>query len=183
MQSIHLDSSAIMNYTTNMSGGGDLKNSSVTENGRGCGLTFQVDYKGAIHIISLPIILFGVLANILSIMIFVRKTKRSSTTICLIVMSVVDGLHCVFFLPYALEIYPYTGVFPAIYKYGGLIKMVSQPAVNLFKTISVYLLGLLSVERLLALAAPTQFSRWFTIRRGGVSQRQKATLQTCTQTF
>jgi len=65
--------------------------------------TFEISYKPIHGYLASAVCVFGVMANVLNIIVLTRKNMISSTNIILTGLAVSDGLTMAFYLPFALQ--------------------------------------------------------------------------------
>ena len=72
--------------------------------------TFEERYKPIHGYLAAIVCVFGVIANILNIIVLTRKNMISSTNIILTGLAISDGLTMAFYFPYALQMYVIHGI-------------------------------------------------------------------------
>ncbi|XP_052819862.1 G-protein coupled receptor dmsr-1-like [Mya arenaria] len=72
--------------------------------------TFENSYKPIHGYLAAIVCVFGVLANVLNIIVLTRKNMISSTNIILTGLAVSDGLTMAFYFPFALQMYVIHGI-------------------------------------------------------------------------
>ncbi|XP_013407406.1 sex peptide receptor-like [Lingula anatina] len=97
----------------------DASNFSSNSTGSGHGLQgglmhFSEVYKNIHGGLAVTICIFGIVANILNIIVLTRKSMRTSTNFILTALAVSDGLTMAAYLPFALQYYCVYGTNPSL---------------------------------------------------------------------
>ncbi|XP_060587938.1 G-protein coupled receptor dmsr-1-like [Ruditapes philippinarum] len=72
--------------------------------------TFEAKYKPIHGYLAASVCVFGVIANVLNIIVLTRKNMVSSTNIILTGLAISDGLTMAFYFPWALQMYVIHGI-------------------------------------------------------------------------
>ncbi|KAH9510952.1 G-protein coupled receptor [Dermatophagoides farinae] len=125
------------------------------------------EYRNIHGYLSLVVCVFGIIANVLNIIVLTRKNMESPTNTILTGMAVSDLLVIASFLPYVIHNYIRTEVpEEQMYNYGwAVFTLFHAHNTVLFHTISIWLTVLLAVWRFITVRTPLRTRSMLTIGR------------------
>ncbi|UXI18854.1 hypothetical protein NH340_JMT04797 [Sarcoptes scabiei] len=125
----------------------------------------NLDYRSVHGYLSLGVCVFGIIANVLNIIVLTRKNMESPTNAILTGMAVSDLLVIASYIPYVIHNYIRTEISPEqMYNYGwAVFTLFHAHNTVLFHTISIWLTVLLAVWRYITVRTRTR--TLLTIRR------------------
>ncbi|KAH9418111.1 G-protein coupled receptor [Dermatophagoides pteronyssinus] len=125
------------------------------------------EYRNIHGYLSLVVCVFGIIANVLNIIVLTRKNMESPTNTILTGMAVSDLLVIASFLPYVIHNYIRTEVpEEQMYNYGwAVFTLFHAHNTVLFHTISIWLTVLLAVWRFITVRTPLRTRSLLTIGR------------------
>ena len=125
-------------------------------------------YKSVHGYLATIVCIFGVIANVLNIIILTRKNMVSSTNIILTGLAISDGITMAFYLPYALQMYVIHGteVSPERDTESCAKFQLSYAIVSvIMHSISIWLTVTLAVFRYVFIRFPRRGARWCNVQR------------------
>jgi G protein-coupled receptor 139 len=129
-------------------------------------------YKPIHGYLAAIVCVFGVVANILNIIVLTRKNMQSSTNVILTGLAITDGLTMAAYFPWALQMYVVFGVDPnpardtlacARFQMGYAILSVTVHSISIWLTVT------LAVFRYIFIRFPRRGARWCNIYRAKVA--------------